>query len=172
MSREHQRETAFLRRCISYEESHEGRQLDQRIAQIQRDERSLRRAVWVTILLTTLVGLGFAYMVFLIADLPNHISQFAAEFISKTVCALGIGSLVSLLAFGWLGIRNRRDLNLRRQECRQLVLALMECRLGKVPAPRQNVDLKEFTAQIVRQANGQTDDPAAAITAAPGSRKP
>jgi hypothetical protein len=174
MSSEHKRETAFLRRCISYEESNEGRQLDQRIAQIQRDERSLRRATWVTILVTALLGFGFAYMVFLIEDLPNHISQFAAEFISKTVCALGIGSLVSLLAFGWLGIRNRRDLNLRREECRLLVLTLLECQLGKLPATSQNVDLKEFTARILRQAGeggGGAGKPAAATAAVKRLRK-
>jgi hypothetical protein len=173
MLSEHQRETAFLRRCILYEKDR-SRQLEQRIAQIQLDERSLRRATWVTILLTALVGLSFVYMVFLLEDLPSHISQFAAEFISKTVCALGIGSGVSLLAFTWLGIRNRRDLNLRREECRQLVLNLLAFRLGKLPASRQNVDLKEFTARILRQAGeagGAASKPATGPVAAKRSLK-
>jgi len=143
MPSEHQRETAFLRRCILYEEGSEGRHLDERITQIQRDERFLRRATLLTLLLATLVGLGFGYMVFLIEDLPNHISPFAAEFISKTVCALGIGSGISLLAFGWLGIRNRRELNLRREQCRQMVTTLLERRLGKLPTPRPNGELQE-----------------------------
>jgi hypothetical protein len=155
MSSEHQKETAFLRRCILYEESNEGRQLDQRIAQIQRDERSLRRAKWLTGVLAALVGLGFVYMAFLIEDLPNHISQFAAEFISKTVCALGIGSLVSLLAFGWLGFRNRRELNLRREECRQLVTTLLERRVGKLPAPHQNGELNKPELDRVPKPAGQ-----------------
>ena len=152
MSSEHQKETAFLRRCISYEESNEGRQLDERIVQIQRDERSLRRATWLISLVATIVGLGFGYMAFLIEDLPNHISPFAAEFISKTVCALGIGSMVSLLAFGWLEIRNRRELNLRREECRRLVTALLENRLGKPPVPCRNGVVKGEVANPLRQA--------------------
>ena len=72
------------------------------------DERlPSRRAKWLTGVLAALVGLGFGCVVFLMEDLPNHISQFAAEFSSaKTVCTLGIGSLgkLSLVAFGWLGI--------------------------------------------------------------------
>lgn len=174
MSSEHQRETAFLRRCISYAENHEGGQLDQRIAQLQRDERSLRRASWVTVLLTVLVGLGFAYMVFLPEKLPNHLSQFAAEFISKTVCALGIGSAVSLLAFTCLGIRIRWELNLRREECRQLVTTLLERRLVKLPAPDQPADLKEFTARILRQggeAGDGANKPATPAAAAKNLRK-
>ena len=99
MLSEHQKETAFLRRCILYEEGNEGRQLDERIAQIQRDERSLIRATWLMSLLATLAATGFGYIVFLLEDLPNHMSLFAAQFITKTVCALGIGSLNSLLAF-------------------------------------------------------------------------
>ena len=154
MSSEHQKETAFLRRCILYEEGKEGRQLDQRIAQIQRDERSLRRAKWLTGVLAALVGLGFGYVVFLMEDLPNHISQFAAEFISKTVCTLGIGSLVSLLAFGWLGFRNRRELNLRREECRQLVTTLLERRSEIRPAPHQNGELKESELNRVPKQAG------------------
>src|SRR5579863_2983983 len=138
MLSEHQKETAFLRRCILYEEGKEGRQLDERIAQIQRDERSLRRMTWLMGLLAALVLAGFGYLVFISEDFSNHISQFAAEFISKLVCALGIGSLVSLLAFSLLGILNRRELNRRRQECRQLVTTLLERRLGKLPAPQPN----------------------------------
>jgi hypothetical protein len=155
MQSEHQRETAFLRQCILYEESNQGRQLDQRIAQIQHDERSLRRATWLASLLITLVGLVFGYMAFLMEDLPNHISQFAAEFIGKTLCALAIGSLISLLAFVLLGMSNRSELNLRREECRQLVTTLLESRLGKLPAtPHRNGELKKQTAHI-RGPGGQ-----------------
>lgn len=175
MQSEHQRETAFLRQCILYEESNEGRQLDQRIAQIQRDERSLRRASWLASLLITLVGLVFGYMVFLMEDLPNHISLFAAEFMCKTLCALGIGSLISLLAFGWLGIRNRHELNLRREECRQLVTTLLERRLGKPPAaPHKNGELKKQEYDQVPKPAGpvRNGEPEPAMRATVGIESP
>jgi hypothetical protein len=175
MQSEHQRETAFLRQCILYEEGNEGRQLEQRIIRIQRDERSLRHATWLASLLMTLAGLVFGYMAFLMEDLPNHISLFAAEFIGKTLCALGIGSLISLLAFGWLGMRNRHELNLRREECRRLVTTLLERRLGKLPAaPPKNGELKRQEYNQVPKSAGsaRNGEPEPAMCATVGIGSP
>jgi hypothetical protein len=147
---EHQKETAFLRRCISFEEGAAGRQLDEQIAQIQRDDRSLHRAAWLLLLVAALAVAGFGYLCVLMEDFPAHLSRFANQFITKSVCALGVGSLISLLAFAGLGIRNRRELNLRREECRRLVTKLLESRLGKHPAPDRNGKLKEVEVSPLR----------------------
>ncbi len=49
---DHQRETAFLRQCIHYDDTAERHNLDERLTQAQRDERCVRCAVWLMALLT------------------------------------------------------------------------------------------------------------------------
>ena len=44
---EHQKHTEFLRHCILYDESAKRQELHERITQIQRDARCVRRAVWL-----------------------------------------------------------------------------------------------------------------------------
>ena len=147
---EHQKETTFLRRCISYEEGAQGRQLDERIAQIQRDERCLRRAAWVVGLVAALAVVGFGYLAILMEDFPRHMSLFAVQFLTKVVFAMGIGSLISLLIFSGFAIRYRWELNLRREECRRLVTKLLESRLGNLQAPRGNGELKKANTRALR----------------------
>src|SRR5579871_3944223 len=130
MPSEHEKETAFLRRCIAYSQGAEGRQLDERIAQIQRDDRSLQRAMWLMGLMAALAVAGFGYLAVLLDDFPARMPEFAGQFVTKVVAALGIGSLISLTVFACLGVRCRRELNARRDECRRLVTNLLEQRLS------------------------------------------
>lgn len=124
---DHQSETAFLRHCLSYDESPRRQELEQRIAQIQRDERCVRRAVWLMALLVALSATGLGYGAALGDNFPYNTPQF----VTNTICAFGAGSLISLLVFVVLGIGYRRKLDQRREECRQLVQRLLEARLGK-----------------------------------------
>jgi len=156
MLSEHQKETAFLRRCISFEEGADGRQLDERIVQVLRDERCLRRAAWLMTLVTALMMACFGYLAVLLDDFPEHMSLFATLFITKTVCALGIGSLISLLIFVVLGIRCRRELNLRREECRRFVTNLLESRPGTLRATHPN---GELNGKEVRALQGELPMP-------------
>ncbi len=150
MPSEHEKETAFLRRCISYEKSAEGRDLDGRIAQMQRDDRSLQRAMWLMGLLAALAVFGLGYLAILLEDFPAHMSVFAGQFITKVVAALGIGSLISLVAFACLGVRCRRELNARRAECRRLVTNLLEHRLIDHGAAHQNGKVTEPGTKVMR----------------------
>src|ERR1017187_5559189 len=126
MMSEHQRETAFLRQCILYDESARRQELEEGITQIQRDARCVRRAVWLmaVLMLLAMVGLGYA-AVFL-----NNFPYNTSKHIINIICALGVGSLISLLAFVGLGMVYRKKLDQRREECRQLVTRLLESRLG------------------------------------------
>ena len=44
---EHQKQTAFLRQCLLYDDTGEGHKLEESITQLQRNERCVRRAVGV-----------------------------------------------------------------------------------------------------------------------------
>jgi hypothetical protein len=124
---EHQRHTEFLRRCILYDESARRHELVEGIARIQCDARCVRRAAWLMAILTALTVAGFGYGTVLVDNFPYN----APQFIVNLIYALGLGSLISLLAFAGLGMVYRRQLDQRREECRQRVARLLESRLGR-----------------------------------------
>ena len=127
MMSEHQKHTEFLRHCLRYGESTEHQKLEEGITQVQRDARCVRRAVWLMAILTALFVAGLGYGTVLVANFPYN----APRFIVNLIYALGLGSLISLLAFVGLGMVYRRKLDHRREECRQRVARLLESRLGK-----------------------------------------
>ena len=148
-------QTAFLQQCILYDES-TGRQELEEIAQIQRNAHSVQRAAWVMAVLTALVVAGLYYPGFLLENLLES----APQFIVNLLCALGVGSLVSLLAFAGLGMIYRKQLDQRRQECFQMVAGLLASRLGKpLAAPwrdRSVGDSNDGAGQAAAEASGST----------------
>ncbi len=146
MPTEHERETAFLRRCIRYETSAAGRRLDERIVQVQRDERCLRRASWLMAMMALVATAGLGYGVLLLDDFPERLSVFTSLFVIKILCALGIGSLICLVSFTCVGSAYRKELNRRREECRGLVTNLLEAHLGGPRLKLRNGELKEQKA--------------------------
>lgn len=131
MMSEHQQQTAFLRHCLLYDDTAERHQLEERIAELQRDEICVRRAVWLMALFAVLAMAGLCYAAVFVADYSRNLSEFAAQLIIKLFCALGAGSLICLLAFFGLGAIYRKELDQRREECRRLAIRLLESRLGK-----------------------------------------
>jgi hypothetical protein len=130
---QHEKETAFLRYCLVYDETEERHKLEASITQLQRDERCVRRALWVMAILAALAAIGLGYCAVFSSDYPDNTSRLMTQFIPKVFCALGLSSLISLLAFLALGARNRKKLDQRREECRRLAARLLETRLGKAP---------------------------------------
>jgi len=129
---EHEKHTDFLRQCICYDESARRHELVKGIARIQCDMRCVRRAVWLMAILAALAVAGLGYGTILVENFPYNMPQFIVNFI----WALGLGALISLLAFAGLGVVYRRQLDRHREECRQRVAKLLESRLGiPVAAP-------------------------------------
>lgn len=130
---EHQRETAFLRQCIGYDDTGDGERprLEERITQLQRDERIVRRAVWLMALLAALAMAGLGYASVFMEGQPQNASQWTALVPVKALAVLGVGSLICLVAFLALGVGFRRELDRRRADCRRLTLKVMESRFGQ-----------------------------------------
>ncbi len=124
---EHQTETEFLKQFLCYDKSAEGRRLEQVITQIQRDKRCVGRATLQMVKLTALSIVALGYPVCLMKDFPHGPGQ---SFLTL-ICALGGGSLISLLVLAGLWLIYRFKLNRRRQECRQRVTKLLEVGWGK-----------------------------------------
>jgi|SRR6266850_2294061 len=128
---DHERETDFLRHCLLYDDSVERHQLEEAITRVQRDERCVWRAVWLMALLTGLAMAGVCYTAVFLADSPETMTRLITPLIVKVFCALGVGSLICMLAFAGLGLVYRKDLDRQRDECRRLATRLLESRLGK-----------------------------------------
>jgi hypothetical protein len=132
---EHQKQTAFLRECLLHHESVECRELEEGIARILRDERCVRRAMGLMVVLLALALVGLGYAAAFLGD-PVPSMRFP---VVKLSGALGLGSLISLVGFAGLGAVYRKDLNGRREKCRRLAAKLIESRLGRAsanPVPR------------------------------------
>jgi hypothetical protein len=148
-------QTAFLQQCILYDES-TGRQELEEITQIQHNARSMQHAAGLMAVLTALAVAGLYYPGFLLENLLDS----APQFIVNVICALGLGSLISLLAFAGLGMIYRKQLNQRRQESFQMVARLLESRLGRTAA----TPLRERSAD---ESNAGTGPVAAEAHASP-----
>ena len=133
---EHQRETAFLRQCIRYDDTEERHRLEDRIKQILHDERIVRRAVWLMGLLAALAMIGLGYASVFMADYPLNVSQLTARYLIKFLCVLGVGSLLCLFVFVGRGIAFRKELDQRREDCRRLALKVLQSRVGPTPRPK------------------------------------
>ena len=128
---EHQKQTAFLRQCLLYDDSDERHRLEETIAQLQRNERCVRRASWLMVLLTALAIAGLCYSTVFLADDFQRMSGFMTKLITKVFCALALGSLVCMVAFTGLGVVYRKELDQWREECRKRAAKLLESHLGK-----------------------------------------
>jgi hypothetical protein len=156
MMSEHQRETAFLWHCLRYEDSAEHQALDERITQIQRDERCVRRAVWLMALLTALVVAGLCYAAVLVDNFPYNTPQL----IVNIICALGLASMICMVVFVGLRMVYRMKLDQRREECRQLVTKFLESRLGKrVTTPWREIRVGDGNRETIQVAGGRNGSP-------------
>jgi len=131
---EHERDTDFLRHCLLYDDTAERHDLEERITQVQRDERCVRRAVWLMALMASLATAGVCYSVVFRIDYPENMDQFITPFMTRVLCALGLGSVICLLVFLALGRIYRKRLDQRREEGRRLARKLIASRLGN-PKP-------------------------------------
>jgi hypothetical protein len=122
-----QSETEFLRHCLQYGDRSGHQALGNRIAQMQRDVRCVQRAVWLMAVLTALAATGLAYVAVLGGGIPADVSRL----IVNGVSALGLASVISLVAFVGLLVIFRMNLNEQREEGRQRVTELLASRLGK-----------------------------------------
>lgn len=153
---EHQRQTAFLRHLIALDNTDERRKLDEGIAQVQRDGRCVKRAAALMALLTALGVVGLGYGVVLQENFPYGKSGF----FFNLLCALGLAAMICLLFFGALLMVYRRKLNGLREDCRRLVLTVVESRLGKSSIPLALVVAPQGGDTIVAPHEPHRDIPA------------
>ena len=119
---EYERETAFLRHIIHFDTTNQCRELDEKIADVQHDGQCVLRAVW---LLALFAGLGLAGIAYVEALEPG-VSEDDFRSMIKVLCVIELASLISLSAFIAYLLSCRTRLNEAREECRQVVMKLLE----------------------------------------------
>jgi len=153
---DHQIETAFRRHCLSYDESPRLQELEARITQIQRDGHCVHRAVWLMALLVALSAATLGYGAALGDNFPYNTSPF----ITNVICALGVGSLISLLVFVGLRIICHKKLDQRREECRQVIEHLLASGLGSAATTtRRNGPIADGSRGPVPVSGGDNGAP-------------
>src|SRR5512141_2601387 len=100
----HQIETAFLSSVIPYADSDEPLKLQKSIAQLQRDERCVRRLAWAIVLFLTLWLAGVGYGGILQENFPYSLP----EHVIHVFWGLVLASLICLVAFAGLLVVYRR----------------------------------------------------------------
>jgi hypothetical protein len=123
----HQIAAPFLRYIIPYEDSDEPRKLEKRIAQVQRDERCVRRFASVMTLFLWLAIVGVGYETMLQKNFPYDASHPGF----RVLCEIGLASLTCLVTFAGLLMGYRKRLRRLREECRQLATRLLEPHLAE-----------------------------------------
>ena len=72
MKTEHQKETTFLKQMIRYGDTAERNELEGRVTRAQGDESSVRRGVWLMVLLLAFCAAGLCYGLIFLSDGPPY----------------------------------------------------------------------------------------------------
>jgi hypothetical protein len=120
--------------------------------------------------LAALAVAGLGYAAVFRDSSPDQASVLTAQFVMNVICALCLGSLISLLAFTGLGFVYDRELNRLHVEARSLVTKLLECRFGEPHAASRNGHFKEQGVIALRSELSVSARESGNLPRAPGSR--
>jgi len=99
-------------------------QIETALADLQRRMRCLRRALAVMLLLGGVATAGLCYCTVLLPEFPQSFGQFLMQLTVRLLFALGLASLVCLLAFSVLHVVYRHDLAHKRELRRLRLIGL------------------------------------------------
>ncbi len=119
---ERQKQTVFLKRLLQNEESEQQQELQQRIAQAERDERCVRTAMHLVAVIGLLSISGICYEAVFVEDFfqnPTHL-------LTRVLAYLGLGSLISWVMFLGYYLWHRALTNRYCEECRRLLMTAQQ----------------------------------------------
>jgi hypothetical protein len=128
---ERQKQTAFLKALIGYEDSDQRRALQERIVKAEKDERCIRRALFLVGIFGFFCLCGLGYSSVLVPEFFRNPSHG----LTKLFCALGLGSLICFVCFLGFWFCHRHFLYSLHDECRHLIAGQMHSKFGPPPPP-------------------------------------
>ena len=130
-----ERETAFLGQILSYDDTAEAQRLKARITQAQQQERCVRHALRLPVLLLLLAAVGIGYWEAIVEGGVSNMTWPARQSIANGFYGAGLGSLASMLALLVLGALYRKRTVQRQEEGRRFAAKLLQTRLGNPTTP-------------------------------------
>ena len=116
---EHQKQTAFFKAMVEQEDSHEHRELTERILKAERDERCVRRAIIKIILLMAMSFIGCLHTLVMMPEVifeSNHSMR-------KVFQILALGSIMSLATYVGFWFYFRALLFQVHGDCRRFLMS-------------------------------------------------
>lgn len=113
---ERERQTAFMESLLK-EGSGESGRLRERLTKAQHDERCIRRALILMLIVGAFALLGLGYSAVLLPEFFDN----ATPFLVKIFCALGLGSLMCMIIFGGCWLWYRTVSNQVNEDCRHFI---------------------------------------------------
>src|SRR5437879_2976669 len=123
---EREKQIQFLKALICQEHSGECHVIRERIVHAERRERSMRRMIFLVVVLMFLSLACLCYTTVFWPDVFRDPSQLLVKF----SCSVGLASLISFIAFSGYWLWCRWLLNGLYHECRRLIMATVNTRPG------------------------------------------
>ncbi len=124
-------EGAFLRSLIAYLNSAECPRLCDSLEKVEKEERCIRHAQLLMLMLFMLVAGSLGYCALL---LP-HVFRDLTDFLVRGLFVLGLAALISQLVFLGYMLWHRSLVARLHEECRLLVLAMVCSQLERLSCP-------------------------------------
>jgi len=121
----HETQAAFLKALVAYEDGEASRQLRDSLAKADRESKFIRHAIFLMVMLFLLSLAGLGYCALLLPRIffnPSHT-------VIKSLCILGLASLIAQLEFFGYLLWHRFAVDRLHKECRRRVLLLVESQL-------------------------------------------
>jgi|ERR1043166_1492945 hypothetical protein len=117
---EREKQTRFLKELIRTEHCEELEALQSQITKAERDERCIRSAVWLMLVLALLSGAGLGYSAVFVREFFEN----ATPVIVKIFSALVLASAICLVGFLGFWFWTREICNRLYEDCRNLIISL------------------------------------------------
>ncbi len=126
-----QKESRFIKSLILCDDSSQCHLLQEKITKAEKDEKCMRGAVWLVLIMGMLSVSGLGYSAVFVPE----IARFSSHISTRIFCVLTLTSIICLAVFVvvWWGYRSTT--NRVYEECRRFVHGLMESKLKGVPPP-------------------------------------
>jgi hypothetical protein len=131
----HKKAGAFLKALLMDLSTEERLQLYDRLDKAEREEKCIRHAVFLMVVLLMISVAGLAYCALLLPEVfrnPTHI-------LMRSLSVLGLGSLIAQVVFLGYLLWHRIGVTRLHKECRRLVLALARSQLKAAAAAQPAV---------------------------------
>lgn len=116
----HKEASAFLNALLLQLDGEEPRRLADRLAKTVREERCLRHAVFLMVVLLMIFLVGLGYCAILLPEAFGNLDHF----LMRGLSLLGLWSVISLVTFLGYLLWRRIAVTRLHEECRRLILAL------------------------------------------------